>query len=359
MRGFWPLVLCQAKLLVRNTTYVVASFGIAFISMVVFGLLFGPGSSSPISLGIVDEDNSIASNQLVAAFDKSGTFAITKGDREKELKSLRSGDRRLVIAIEPGFQQNLLNKSAVLKVYYDQSNIVAAMTASTAAQAIVSQVNRAIAGGEEPIKVEQEGITAKQLRNIDFLTPGLVGMMIMWANMFVGIGLIDWRQRGILKRLGITPLHPLNFIGSHISAHLILSLLQAVVLFVIAALWFNVTIEGSYLILALILVLGALCFLGVGYIIGAFLRSPESANSVTMLISFPMMFLGGSYFPTDTAPDIIQPLVKALPLTYLNHALREIVNNGAGLDIIRNDLLVLLGWMVASLVISTRLFRWQ
>lgn len=99
--------------------------------------------------------------------------------------------------------------------------------------------------------------------------------------------------------------------------------------------------------------------MALGFVAGSFSRTPEAAQAVTFLISFPMMFLGGSYFPTDSAPAFLSPVIRALPLTYLNDALRQIINNGANLAGISSDLMVLAAWAVAALLLSTRAFRWS
>lgn len=200
---------------------------------------------------------------------------------------------------------------------------------------------------------------AERLRTINYLTPGLLGMMLMWANLYVGAHLVFWRERQILKRLGMTPLRPSVLIGSQIIAQAIFSLLQAVALVAIARMWFGVPIKGSYVLLGLTLLHGILTMLAFGYIIGSFARKSDNASTVTMIIAFPMMFLGGSYFPTDSAPAFMKALANARSLTYLNDALREIVNNGSSFAALRTDYLVMLRWVVLSIVISTRLFRWD
>ncbi|MBI2862838.1 MAG: ABC transporter permease [Chloroflexi bacterium] len=359
MRGFWQLVVSQVKMLVRDRTYLVASFGIAFISMVIFGLLFGSESTSPFALGLVDEDGTVASQGVVRALGSSEALQVTEGNREEEMASLRRGDRRAVLVIGQGFQDALGADRAVLQVYYDQGNVVASSVAKATVQAIVAGLNKSITQVEEPIKLQEEGIATKRLHNIDFLTPGLLGMMLMWTNLFVGVLLIAWREQGILKRLSATPLLPAQLVGSQILAYLTISFAQAALLLVIAILWFHVSVEGSLLLLAGVVLLGALTMLALGYVVGSFIKRSESAQSAAMLISFPMMFLSGSFFPTDGAPDFVQPLIKAMPLTYLNHALREVVNNAASVGVIQTDLLVLAAWMIGSLLLSLRLFRWQ
>jgi len=122
---------------------------------------------------------------------------------------------------------------------------------------------------------------------------------------------------------------------------------------------FKVQMVGSWLALAVTVTLGALMMMSLGFIAGSFARTPDAAQTVTILVSFPMMFLGGSYFPTTGAPPFLMPVIQAMPLTYLNDALRQIINNGVGLAGVRTDLLVITAWMVATLLFSMRAFRWS
>ncbi|MFI5274664.1 MAG: ABC transporter permease, partial [Ktedonobacterales bacterium] len=122
---------------------------------------------------------------------------------------------------------------------------------------------------------------------------------------------------------------------------------------------FHVQVTGSWLALALTVALGALVMMSLGFVAGSFARTPETAQTVTFLVSFPMMFLGGSYFPVDSAPAFLVPLIHAFPLTYLNSALRSIMNNGAGLAGVQTDLLVLVAWLLAASLLSVRAFRWS
>jgi len=161
-----------------------------------------------------------------------------------------------------------------------------------------------------------------------------------------------------MKRLAATPLRPSALIGSQILARLLLSLGQGVILLAVAIFVFKVQIIGSWMALLATTTLGALAMLAIGFVIGSFARTAEVADAISMLISFPMMFLGGSYFPTSSAPAFLAPLINVLPLSYLNDALRQIINNGASLASVQTDLLVLAGWLVAALLLSVRAFRW-
>ncbi|HEY5003949.1 MAG TPA: ABC transporter permease, partial [Ktedonobacteraceae bacterium] len=125
------------------------------------------------------------------------------------------------------------------------------------------------------------------------------------------------------------------------------------------AIWiFNVHIYGNIGLLALVVIMGALTLLAIGFAIASFVKKYEAANSIVLLISFPMMFLGGSYFNVNGAPSFIQPLIHAMPLYYLNEALRHVINNGAGWSAIQTGMLVMAAWIVASLLVVWRGFKW-
>ena len=360
LRNFTALTLTQMRLLVRNRVTVVTSLGIGLISMLLFGSLFGTEGSDQLRLGIVDEDRQAASAQLVESLKSSEALDIVEGERDGELRALEAGNRRAVLVIGAGFQAGLAARDATIQAFYDKSNPVTAAIARSAIQNIVAGLNRSLrASGPDPITLEESEVEAERLRVIDFMTPGLIGMVIMWANLFVGTRLVEWRQKGVLRRLAVTGLRPIELLTSQAAAHLLFSLGQVIVLLLTAFAVFRVTVKGNYGLLAFVVIVGTLCMLAVGYLLGSVPRDADSAAGVTMLVSFPMMFLGGSYFPTDGAPDFLQPLIQALPLTYLNHALRTVMMSGGGFSDMQLDLLVLAGWTVGALIVATRLLKWD
>jgi ABC-2 type transport system permease protein len=142
-------------------------------------------------------------------------------------------------------------------------------------------------------------------------------------------------------------------------ARLLLSVVQEVVLIALAIWIFNVHIYGNLGLLALVIVLGALTMLVIGFAVASFFKKSQSANAAILLVSFPMMFLGGSYFSVSQIGGFLAGVIHALPLFYLNDALRQIINNGAGWPAIQTSVLVLLAWIIGALLVTWRAFRWQ
>ncbi len=186
----------------------------------------------------------------------------------------------------------------------------------------------------------------------------MLGVLLMWANLAVGIQLVNWRAMGITRRLAATPLKPLSMISAQVVARLALSLLQGALLLALAIWIFNVHIYGNIGLLALVVTVGALTLLAIGFAIASFVKKSEAASSILLLVSFPMMFLGGSYFDVNGAPSFLQPLIHIMPLYYLNEALRQVIYNGAGWSAIQTGVLVMLAWIVASMLVVWRAFKW-
>jgi len=357
VRTFVGMAIAQGIILRRNTTFWLISIFIALLSMLVFGSLFKPESQA-FDLSVVDEDGSEASRSLRDAFSGLENVKLREGDQEDELSALRDGDRGAVVIVPQGFEADVAQREASLQVYYDNSNLIRIGYVTSTVQAVVRSFNEGLSGSEDAVRLEQQAIDTQTTRFIDFLTPGMVGMAIMFNNLAVGFLMVSWREQGILRRLGVTPLRPGTFIGSQAVSFAMLSIIQVAVILVTGRLLFNVHIEGSYLWLGVSALLGVLCMLSIGYSLASFARTVTSFNAVQQLVAFPMLFLGRSYFPIDPSPAMA-PIVQAVPLTHLNDALRQVVNHGGGVGDLWTSWLILVAWAAGGFIVSMRLFRWQ
>ncbi|HEY7127572.1 MAG TPA: ABC transporter permease [Ktedonobacterales bacterium] len=361
MATFFSLVRANFVMVLRQRAVIISSLGLAVISVLVFGYLFGDGGAAKIQLGVVDQDHSATSAQLTSQLQHNDSLAIAAGNQGDEQQALKNGKRDAVLIIPAGFGAQLAGggAGAHLMVLYNQSNPVTAAQTKLAISAIVDGINRAAANQPGPVTLDEQGVAAKNLRNIDYVAPGMIGMLLMWANLTVAVQLVFWREQGITRRLAATPLAPIAMITGQLLARLLLSIAQEVVLIALAVWLFNIQIYGNLGLLALVIVLGAVTMLAIGFAVSSFFKKSQAANAAILLVSFPMMFLGGSYFPVNGISGVMGTIIHALPLYYLNDALRQIVNNGAGWAIIQTSVLVLAAWIIASLLVTWRAFRWQ
>jgi ABC-2 type transport system permease protein len=358
MKAFRAMLVASVLMLARNRILIITSLGIALISILVFGSLFDNTGSARLALGVVNEDGSPLAAQLVTGLRASPSLAVSTGSSSVELAALRRGDRNAVIVLGPAFGAALAQGAARIQVYYDESNPVMQANARMALQSIVAGLNQSASRQAAVVTLDEQAISVRALRQVDWLTPGQLGMMLMWANLGIGTILVGWRRQGIMRRLAATPLRSGTLIGAQVLARLVISVAQAAALLGVAMAVFHVPMGGDWALLGLLVTLGALTMLSIGFVIGSFAPTQDAAQAIGFLISFPMMFLAGSYFPTTSAPGWLAPVIYALPLTHLNTALRQIINNGATFAAVQTDVVVLLAWLVGTLVLSVRAFRW-
>ncbi|KKM14146.1 hypothetical protein LCGC14_1709120, partial [marine sediment metagenome] len=183
--AFLQLVVSQATMLRRNVGFWLSSIIMAVLSMAVFGWLFNPDTQA-FDLAVVDEDRTEASQALVQAFDGLENVELKRGSQEEELGALKDGDRGAVVIVPQGFGAELGEGAASLVVYYDNTNPVRIGYVTSTVDAVVDDYNARVLGQTSAVRVEKQAVATKNVRFIDFLTPGMVGMTIMWVNLGVG-----------------------------------------------------------------------------------------------------------------------------------------------------------------------------
>jgi ABC-2 type transport system permease protein len=203
-------------------------------------------------------------------------------------------------------------------------------------------------------------VTEPGARYVDFLVPGLLGMNLMGTGMWgVGFSLVVARNGKLLKRLVAAPARRSHLLAAQLLSRLIFLVPEAGALLIFAWVLLQVPMRGSLVALAVVSLLGALAFTGLGLLTAARPRTIEGVSGIMNLVMVPMWVFSGIFFATERFPSSIQPFVRALPLTALNDALRAVMLDGAGLAATGPQLLNLTVWGVLSFAIALRIFRWQ
>jgi ABC-2 type transport system permease protein len=341
--------------------------------MVMLGSFFSNGSSISLSGQVIDQDNSPESKALLQAFTGQGALELKSADDEdKALDALKKGDQQLVIIIPQGYGRALAGTAAAtpsanangaaaqVVTYYDETNAALSQIGLTVVAQIVDGVSKQLTHYVPVISVQNKGVQSLKLKYIDFLVPGIVAMMIMSNNLNGVAGQIaSWRERGILRRMQSTPLSASTFIAAQITARLMLNGLQAVIVLLVGSLIFGTQVNGSWALLLLFVVLGTLAFMAIGFIIAGLAKTPESAGPIAGFISFPLLFLGGVFFPIKNMPEFLQPLIKLIPITHLTNALRQVMNVGADLTALWPEATILGGWLIVAFAVASFTFKWE
>jgi ABC-2 type transport system permease protein len=193
---------------------------------------------------------------------------------------------------------------------------------------------------------------------LDFLVPAIIGMTVLFGCVF-GMGEIvaGERERGELARLFMTPTSVATVLGGKIISKLVQETGRGIILIVAAIILFGIIINGSMLLTILLIILGALCFIGFGIMISARVSSQEDFMQSVMPITMPMMFISGVFYPIETMPWIFQKIAYILPLTYVNDALRAVMLKGVGIGGIWIDVVVLIGFTLLFFALGVTQFN--
>lgn len=216
------------------------------------------------------------------------------------------------------------------------------------------------AGRADPVAPREEKLTARGSRYIDFLVPGLLGMNLMGTGMWsIGFSLVQQRNGKLLKLYVASPMRRWHLLAAQVLGRLVFLTLEVTLLVAFAVWVLKVPLRGSVLLLALVTIVGAMTFVGIGLLIAARPRTIEGVSGLMNLVMFPMWIGSGTFFSTERFPQSVQPFVQALPLTALNDALRDVMLHGDSLRAMVPEIGILLAWGIVSFGLALRFFRWQ
>ncbi|MEL0586512.1 MAG: ABC transporter permease [Candidatus Thiodiazotropha sp. (ex. Lucinoma kazani)] len=211
-----------------------------------------------------------------------------------------------------------------------------------------------------PYQLKREAVSGSEIRYVDWVIPGVLGMNIMFSALFgVGYVIVRYRKNGVLKRLRATPLSAFEFLSAQITSRLLMIVAVTVLVYAGTNLVVDFRMVGSYWLLLLILVLGALSMISVGLLVAARITSEEAANGLLNLISWPMMLLSGVWFSLEGSHPLVQNLALALPLTHMVDAARVVMIEGAGLADVTDQLFTLCLFTLCFVSIGSKTFRWE
>ena len=364
MNALLALTIANIKSYVRDRAALFWTLAFPLIFIFMFGFIFQGGGGAELTLGWVDRDASPAAAQLRDAFKATDIVELVETTEEDALAQMREGEVDAVIVVPDGYGDALAPGAAggatapvALTVYTDPSRQNVTGTVFQAVGSVLGVVNL---GGRPPLVVpDVKTIQTENLNFISYFVPSMLGLSVMQVGIFAAIPLVADREKLILKRLAATPLRRWQLVGSNVLMRLLIALVQAVIIVGVGAFAFGVQITGSIPLVVGFVVLGAVAFLALGYVVASFAMTEDSANGMTSIVQFPMMFLSGTFFPIDDMPDVLQVIARIIPLTYLSDALRQVMVGGAAFAPLWVCAAVLVGWLVVCFGIAAVKFRWQ
>jgi ABC-2 type transport system permease protein len=333
------------------------------ILFLLIGYLFG-GQSGPLTLYYLDSDGSQMSKAFIGALNQTGVLDLKDGSGTDLAGMLKDGKIAAYVEIPAGWEKNTMmakasgNASGVgLQVYYDKSQSTSGVIISVIEQ-VVNKFNMGLASAQEIITVGTQDVATSNMNFLDFLLPGIIGMSIM-SSAVNGTVSTTARNRatGVFRKLATTPISRIEWNAARIINQTIILMLSISISLIVAWLVFGI-VPNINAITVLMIIAGGAVFSGLGMILTTFVKDVDSAENAASAITFPLMFVSGSFIPVQNMPWFLQWLADISPLTYLNDGLRSAMITGNYGDAVVNLAIVgVLG--IALFAIGVVLLKWK
>lgn len=290
-----------------------------------------------------------AQARVLEALQASDELVATGQSTEHAARDLKQSKVDLVVVVS--------GSSTIAAVSYRWDDL---RPESRTARLVVDDVLERAAGRRDVLAKIDRPVTEAGERYIDYLLPGLIGLNLMGSSMWgIGYAVVETRSRKLMKRFAATPMRRSHYLLAFILSRFAFLFLEVVLLVAFGGLAFGVHVHGSFTAVAVLATLGALSFAGLALLIAARPRTVETASGLMNLAMMPSWFLSGTFFSWERFPEVVHPIIRALPLTALNDALRGVMNDGKPLTALGHELVVLTLWGVLGFVVALRIFRWK
>ena len=377
-KKFWWMIKKELISLKRHPARLVSILAFPIIMILLFGYGMG-GEMTDLPIVVVSQSDGNLTDLTLDTIKTTETYHVVEViDSLSEGKTrVDSGEVKAAIILPSDYDDDTDQQKGVT-LYLDSSDQMASQIIESSTQGIFYRLSNMVAS-QTSVSTQDANVTPSftnsldnfkdnialhinriygNIKYIDFLVPAVLGMTVMFSCMMgMGATIAGERETGELARLFMTPTSVSTVIGGKIASKLLIELVRALILIFMAIILFNVSIKGGIAQTFIVLVIGALCFVGFGIMLSARTSTQEDYAQIVMPFSMPMMFVSGVFYPIETMPWILQKLAYIFPLTYLNDAMRGIMLKGQTLGDVWLDLVVLLGFTIVFFIIGVKRFN--
>ena len=363
------ITLSNLKMMVRNRQGLFWALAFPLLLVVVFGL-FDFRGVTPTGLAVADFSGGPKADLLQERLGEVTFLEPEELDPEEAgaladaRQRLTGGDLGYLLLIPEGLDDPAAENSAgavePVTLVYATRNPERNQLVEGAIHSLVIELR----SDGQPVLPERmvtsEIIETPEVDYFDTVLLGLLGLGIMTNSIIsIAVRISTYRNQAVLKRLLVTPLPVWKFFAGEIIAHLLLAMVQALIILAVGVFVFGGDIHGNLGWALIIVLLGAVVFLNIGFILSAWARSPAAASGMGNAVALPMMFLAGTFFSTASLPWLLPYAALALPLTPMLDALRDVMINSAPLWETWPQLAALAAWAVATAAVAVRVFRFS
>jgi ABC-2 type transport system permease protein len=356
-KAFFAITRAALRSISKSPSSVIFTIAFPLIFILVFGFI--GGGERTVNLALAPHSDTI--NSLYQELSNSALIHFAPYEDSADLyKKLEKGKVDVILAIH----KKTTNPKYFLTIQSGPgARLPARQLKSLLQKIIIDQDPQSVARIGNLMEIKESVVQEREFKSIDFILPGQLGFSLLAASVFgTAFVFFNLRQGLVLKRFFATPVRREYIILAEGVARMVFQLLGALLIILIGWLFLHYTLVNGVRTIINMLVLcaiGILIFMSFGFIISGLAKSESTIPPLSNILTLPQFLLAGTFFPIEDFPKWMQPFSRALPLTYLNDALRKVAFEGASLWGVRTDVAVLLLWGVLGYFIAARLFKWE
>lgn len=369
LRAMLAISRASFSAIIKNPSAVIFSLIFPLVFIIVFGFIKGNSIRLEVGLGPACDTTSI----IFTAFSKLPNVDIERNKSFSEMENLLNKGRLDAVLNISGSANE---KGVLVEVITSKASREKGLFVKSIFTNLVDKQNLSViremqnASGNPlsnikiyPTELRETEIQGREYKMIDFILPGQLGFSILSAGVF-GTAFIFFslRQTLVLKRFFATPIRRTYIILGETLSRLVFQLLGSLIIILLGKYIFGFTLVHGFTTLVEMLLLsamGLIVFMGFGFVVSGIAKSESVIPPLANVFTLPQFLLSGTFFPIDAFPGWLQIISKALPLTYLNDALRKVAFEGAGFSAISHQLSIITIWGIVIYIIAIRFFRWE
>ncbi|MPZ50656.1 MAG: hypothetical protein GEU75_15390 [Dehalococcoidia bacterium] len=353
------LALFNANLheFLRDVLAAFFSFFFPLMFVLLFGIVQGNRPTVTYRVGVVDQEHSPTSEQLVSVLSEQDAIKVVSIGSNEDPDVLRDQDLSALLVIPPG---SLSGQDATpVALFTDRSDTTRVAYLETALNAAQAELTARATEAEPIFTYETVEPARKPINDFTFLLPGMMALALLQLGLFAtATPLIQGRDRGTLRLLAITPVSSTALFMAQLVLRFIMAALQIALVLGVGMMLFDIQLVGSWAALAGVAALGAAMFISIGYAVAGVVPTAQSGQAIVLLLNFAMLFFGGLFFDNTTSPWL-EWIGRIFPVTYLGDLFRTVVTGAPADNPVWVSVAVLAGWTVLATVVATRTFRFD
>lgn len=347
------------------------ALALAFVLPMILLFLFGYAITLDIKnipFGVLDYDKSVSSHNLISDFISSGYFKYKYAlEKPQEIDSLvQLGKARIVLVIPVDYEKNLKRGAAAdLQVIMDGADANTTNIAMGYTEGIIASLNSKLLSRamgrtiNPPINLVPRFWFNPNLRSQNYIIPGLIALiMTVVSALLTSLTVAREWERGTMEQIITTPVTSLELAIGKLVPYFAIALIDVIIAVAVGTIIYDVPFRGNFFELIAFSSLFLFAVLGLGFLISVRTKSQQVAYQFAMLTSFlPTFLFSGFLFPISSMPKFLQYVTLAIPARYFVRIARDIFLKGSGWSKLYVEGLVLLGFAVLLIFLSSISFK--